>query len=67
MNFKIQNLNGIKLMNQKMLWFFILFNFLFLIPSPNIIARHPTPIELETIQKETRFVFGNFLQLWEEE
>ena len=34
---------------------------------PKILARQPTPMELEKIHNETRFVFKNFLQLWQEE
>ena len=30
-------------------------------------ARQPTPAELESIQMETKTVFENFLQLWQEE
>ena len=33
----------------------------------NAIARQPTPAELEVIRKETKLVFQNFLQLWQEE
>ena len=33
----------------------------------NAIARQPTPAELEVIRKETKIVFQNFLQLWQEE
>ena len=33
----------------------------------NAIARQPTPAELEAIRKETKIVFQNFLQLWQEE
>ena len=33
----------------------------------NAIARQPTPAELEVISKETKIVFQNFLQLWQEE
>ena len=33
----------------------------------NAIARQPTPAELEAISKETKIVFQNFLQLWQEE
>jgi len=67
MNFKIQNLNGLKKINQTFFSFFILFYFVTFITLPKIIARQPTPVELESIQKETRFVFENFLQLWQEE
>ena len=67
MNFKIQSLNGLKEIKQKLFLIFILFNILTFIILPKIIARQPSPIELETIQKETRFVFANFLQLWQEE
>ena len=31
------------------------------------LARQPTPIELDAIRKETKLVFQNFLQLWQEE
>ena len=37
------------------------------IAVPAAIARQPTPMELEAIRKETRVVFRNFLQLWQEE
>ena len=33
----------------------------------NAIARQPTPAELEVIRKDTKIVFQNFLQLWQEE
>ena len=33
----------------------------------NARARQPTPAELEAIRKETKIVFQNFLQLWQEE
>ena len=33
----------------------------------NASARQPTPTELEAIRKETKIVFQNFLQLWQEE
>ncbi len=33
----------------------------------NVIARQPTPAELEAIRKETKIVFQTFLQLWQEE
>ena len=33
----------------------------------NASARQPTPAELEEIRKETKIVFQNFLQLWQEE
>ena len=33
----------------------------------NAIARQPTPAELKVISKETKIVFQNFLQLWQEE
>ena len=33
----------------------------------NASARQPTPSELEAIRKETKIVFQNFMQLWQEE
>ena len=33
----------------------------------NASARQPTPAELEEISKETKIVFQNYLQLWQEE
>tara|TARA_B100000945_G_C20201610_1_gene511731 strand:- start:73 stop:558 length:486 start_codon:yes stop_codon:yes gene_type:complete len=33
----------------------------------NASARQPTPAELDAIRKETKIVFKNFLQLWQEE
>ena len=33
----------------------------------NTFARQPTPAELEAIRNETKIVFQNFLQLWQEE
>ena len=33
----------------------------------NANARQPTPAELEAIRKETKIVYQNFLQLWQEE
>ena len=33
----------------------------------NASDRQPTPAELEAIRKETKIVFQNFLQLWQEE
>ena len=33
----------------------------------NTFARQPTPAELEAISNETKIVFQNFLQLWQEE
>ena len=33
----------------------------------NASTRQPTPAELEAIRKETKIVFQNFLQLWQEE
>ena len=33
----------------------------------NVSARQPTPAELDAIRKETKIVFHNFLQLWQEE
>ena len=35
--------------------------------GPVLIARQPTPAEMETISKEMRLVFETFLQLWQEE
>ena len=34
---------------------------------PSAIARQPTPAEREAIRQETRVVFQDFLQLWQEE
>ena len=67
MNYKIINLNGLKEIRKKYFLFFILFCLLTFIILPKIIARQPTKNELGTIREETRFVFENFLQLWQEE
>ena len=47
----------------------IIFFFLLTIISglSNASARQPTPAELKEIHKETKIVFQNFLQLWQEE
>ena len=54
---------------QNILFRLILFFCLLTIISglSNASARQPTPAELESIRKETKIVFQNFLQLWQEE
>ena len=46
----------------------IFFCLLTIIPClSNASPRQPTPAEVENIRKETKIVFQNFLQLWQEE
>ena len=67
MIFYINKLNQIQTINKNLFLFFTLFCVLTFIAVPKILARQPTPMELEKIHDETRFVFKNFLQLWQEE
>jgi len=50
----------------RLIIFFCLQTIIFSVLS-NASARKPTPSELEAIRKETKIVFQNFLQLWQEE
>ena len=58
-----------KIFEQNVLSIFVVFSCLLIIISEfsNASARQPTPAELEAIRKETKIVFQNFLQLWQEE
>jgi len=68
MNFKPVNLSKLFFAKQKIFWLLLLFCGLNLFSVvPEAIARQPTPAELEAIRKETKLVFQNFLQLWQEE
>ena len=68
MNYESVNLNKLILLQNILFRRFILFYILsFFIAVPQAIARQPTPFELESILKETRIEFLNFLQLWQEE
>ncbi len=68
MNYKSGNLNELIFSKNKLFSRLFLFCALsFFIAVPGAIARQPTPFELEAIRKETRVVFLNFLQLWQEE
>jgi len=68
MNYKSGNLNELIFSKNKLFRRLFLFCVLsFFIAVPEAIARQPTPFELEAIRKETRVVFLNFLQLWQEE
>ena len=61
MNFKIFEQN---ILSRLIIFFWLLT----IISGPsNANARQPTPAELEAIRKETKIVFQNFLQLWQEE
>ncbi|MBC8259766.1 MAG: hypothetical protein H8E38_12165 [SAR324 cluster bacterium] len=51
-----------------LLWLLVLFCWLnYSTVLPEVQARQPSPAELEAIQKETKVVFLDFLQLWQEE
>ena len=67
MKYNIQKLIKIRTINRIYFGFLILVYALTYSAVPKIIARQPTPMELEIIHEETRFVFKNFLQLWQEE
>lgn len=67
MNFKIIKLNGLKNISRNYFCLLILFSFLIIFSVPRLFSREPTPAELESIREETRVVFENFLQLWQEE
>ena len=68
MNLKSENGNKLISVKRKIL-FVILFLCLQSVVSfvPGAIARQPTPAELDAIRKDTRVVFQEFLQLWQEE
>ena len=68
MNLKSENGNKLISVKRKIL-FVILFLCLQSVVSfvPGAIARQPTPAELDAIRKDTRVVFKEFLQLWQEE
>ena len=68
MNFKSVNLNKLIFLTNKYFRRFFLFYVLsYFLAVPGVIARQPTPFELEAIRKETRVVFLKYLQLWQEE
>jgi len=67
MNTRFINLSAKKKIKQKYFWLLILFIVLIFYVVPKSNARNPSPAELESIQKETKEVFENFLQLWQEE
>ena len=68
MNYTAENLNELIFSKNKNYRLFFLFcMIIYFITVPVAIARQPTPLELEAIRKETRVVFRNFLQLWQEE
>ena len=60
---------SVHLDEQNVLSIFVVFSFLLIIISEfsNASTRQPTPTELDAIRKETKIVFQNFLQLWQEE
>ena len=61
------NLNVQKKIKQKSLCLLILFSVLIFFVIQKSYARQPSPAELESIKEETKEVFENFLQLWQEE
>ena len=68
MNHKVGNLNEpifSKFFSFRLILLFCVISSFIAVPVA--IARQPTPLELEAISKETRVVFRNFLQLWQEE
>ncbi len=67
MNFKKQYSKKYIKINRKL--FFVLFFYIvsILFYGKSITARELTPIELDSIKKESIIVFKNFLQLWQEE
>jgi len=68
MKFTARNLNELICSKNKIFRLLLLFCIIrIFIAVPAAIARQPTPMELEAIRKETRVVFRNFLQLWQEE
>ncbi len=68
MNYKSVNLNKLIFSKNKLFTLVFLFCVLSLFVAVHgAIARQPTPFELEAIRKETRVVFLNYLQLWQEE
>jgi len=68
MNYKSVNLNKLIFSKNKLFTLLFLFCVLSLFVAVHgAIARQPTPFELEAIRKETRVVFLNYLQLWQEE
>ena len=68
MNYKSINLNKLIFSKNKLFTLLFLFCVLSLFVAVHgAIARQPTPFELEAIRKETRVVFLNYLQLWQEE
>tara|TARA_Y100001970_G_C13965200_1_gene715235 strand:+ start:213 stop:722 length:510 start_codon:yes stop_codon:yes gene_type:complete len=67
LNFLVHNLEDTKKVSKKLFLLFTLLYFSCIFNEKIAIARQPTRMELETIHKETRFVFENFLQLWQEE
>ena len=68
MNYIARNLNELLSSKNKIFRLLLLFCMIrFFVAVPAAIARQPTPMELEAIRKETRVVFRDFLQLWQEE
>ena len=68
MNYKSVNLDKLIFTKNKLFTLLFLFCVLSLFVAVHgAIARQPTPFELEAIRKETRVVFLNYLQLWQEE
>lgn len=68
MNYKSVNLDKLIFTKNKLFKLLFLFCiFSLFVAVHGAIARQPTPFELEAIRKETRVVFLNYLQLWQEE
>ena len=68
MKLKLKDINGTLAVKQKFSSLLLLFFAIsFFSTVSGAVARQPTPAELEAIQNETRLVFQDFLQLWQEE
>jgi len=67
MNIMILNLNVPKNLKHNCFFLLILCSVFTFFVIQKSYARQPSPAELESIKKETREVFENFLQLWQEE
>ena len=68
MKLKLKDINRTLAVKQKFSSLLLLFFAIsFFSAVSGAVARQPTPAELEAIQKETKLVFQDFLQLWQEE
>jgi len=68
MKLKLKDINRTLAVKQKFSSLLLLFFAIsFFSAVSGAVARQPTPAELEAIQNETRLVFQDFLQLWQEE